>query len=72
MIFRIALQLLQLWVSRDRDLSPWPDGPVAASLNLLHTSPTLLPSLPRSYDTVWVHHYYRLQTIRITATPNSV
>ena len=69
-IFRIALSLSFFWVLGERDLSPWPDTPIAASCKLLRISPTLLPSLspyliPAGFLTITVYSRLALPSLRM-------
>ena len=68
-IFRIALSLSFFWVLGERDFSPWPDTPIAASCNLLSISPTLLPSFSPYLTPSRVPNHCRLQSSRMTKPP---
>ena len=64
----IVVIVIVFWVLGERDFSPWPDTPIAASCHPLRISPHIYrPSLP---TTSRVLNCYRLQSSRITKPLN--
>ena len=65
----IVIMSLLFSGSWERDFSPWPDTPIAASCNLLRISPTHFYRLS-SLDTSRLPNHYGLQSARNMKPPN--